>query len=52
MVILLGALAALFVLVAVVAMRVLRSAGRDSLGEMSDQWLAEHRASHHRPLGD
>lgn len=52
MVILLGALAVLFVLVGVVAMRVARSAGSDSMGAMSDQWLAEHRASHHRPLGD
>jgi hypothetical protein len=52
MVILLGALAVLFVLVGVVAMRVGRSAGGDSMGAMSDQWLAEHRASHHRPLGD
>lgn len=52
MVILFGALAALFVLVAVVAARVVRTTGSDSLGAMSDQWLAEHRASHHRPLGD
>lgn len=52
MVILLGALAVLFVLVGAVAMRVARSTGSDSMGAMSDQWLAEHRASHHRPLGD
>lgn len=50
--ILFGALAALFVVVGGLAMRVSRSTGHDSLGAMSDQWLAEHRASHHRPLGD
>jgi hypothetical protein len=52
MVILLGALAVLFVLVGVVAAQVARSTSSDNLGTMSNQWLAEHRASHHRPLGD
>ena len=52
MLILFGSLAALFVIVGGVAMRLARSAGTDSMGAMSDQWLAEHRASHHRPLGD
>jgi hypothetical protein len=49
---LLGVLAALFVVVGGIAMRVARGAGSASLGAMSDQWLAEHRASHHRPPGD
>jgi hypothetical protein len=52
MLILFGSIAALLVIVSGVAVRVARSAGNDSMGAMSDQWLAEHRASHHRPLGD
>lgn len=52
MVILLGVLAALAVLVVGVLMRMARNAGSDSHGAMSEQWLAEHRASHNRPLGD
>ena len=52
MMILFGSIAVLFVIVSGVAMRIARSAGTDSMGAMSDQWLAEHRASHNRPLGD
>ena len=52
MVILLGVLAALVVIVGVVLMRMARTAGSDSHGAMSEQWLAEHRASHNRPFGD
>ena len=52
MVILLGVLAALVVLVGGVLMGMARAVGSDSHGAMSDQWLAEHRASHNRPFGD
>jgi hypothetical protein len=51
-VILLGVLAALVVLVVGVLMRMARAAGSDSHGVMSEQWLAEHRASHNRPFGN
>ena len=52
MVIVLGVLAALVVLVGGVLMRMARATGSDSHGAMSDQWLAEHRASHNRPFSD
>jgi hypothetical protein len=51
-VILLGVLAALVVIVGGVLVRMTRTAGSDSHGAMSEQWLAEHRASHNRPLGE
>lgn len=52
MVILLGVLAGLVLVVVGVLMRMAQNAASDSHGAMSDQWLAEHRASHNRPLGD
>ena len=52
MVTLFAVLAAMFVLAGAVAMRVARGGRSASLGAMSDQWLAEHRASHNRPPGD
>jgi hypothetical protein len=50
-VILFGVLAVLLALT-VVAWRFTRNAGSDSHGAMSEQWLAEHRASRNRPFGD
>ena len=46
MVILLGVLAALVVIVGGVLVRMARTAGSDSHGAMSEQWLAEHNSSH------
>jgi hypothetical protein len=51
-VIMLGVLAALVVLVSAVMWRMTRNAGSDNHGATSEQWLAEHRASHNRPFGE
>ncbi|HUE89707.1 MAG TPA: hypothetical protein VMO26_26830 [Vicinamibacterales bacterium] len=52
MVTLLGVLGALFVVAAVVARRGGRGGRTASHGAMSEQWLAENRASRRQPAGE